>query len=107
MSVTEIAVNAPVLEPAAQAFAEATSHRPFLFELPPDEGREAVDAVQSGAIDGLPIDEEWISLPTPAGDVRVRIIKPARTSETLPVVLYVHGAGWVFGDARTHDRVVR
>lgn len=25
----------------------------------------------------------------------------------LPVVLYTHGAGWVFGDAHTHDRLVR
>jgi acetyl esterase len=25
----------------------------------------------------------------------------------LPVVLYIHGAGWVFGDAHTHDRLVR
>jgi acetyl esterase len=107
MSVTDIAVNAPVLEPAAQAFAEATSHRPFLFELPPDEGRKAVDEVQSGPIDALPIDEEWISLPTPAGDVRVRIVRPSGTTDTLPVVLYIHGAGWVFGDAQTHDRLVR
>ena len=26
---------------------------------------------------------------------------------TLPAVLYIHGAGWVFGDAHTHDRLVR
>ena len=25
----------------------------------------------------------------------------------LPVVVYLHGAGWVFGDAFTHDRLVR
>jgi acetyl esterase/lipase len=25
----------------------------------------------------------------------------------LPVILYVHGAGWVFGNAHTHDRLVR
>lgn len=25
----------------------------------------------------------------------------------LPVVVYLHGAGWVFGDAHTHDRLVR
>lgn len=28
----------PVLEPAAQAFAEATARPPFLFDLPPAEG---------------------------------------------------------------------
>src|SRR6185436_17297831 len=25
----------------------------------------------------------------------------------LPVVLYLHGGGWILGDASTHDRLVR
>jgi acetyl esterase len=29
----------PVLEPAAQAFAEATANPPYLFDLGPAEGR--------------------------------------------------------------------
>ncbi|MGW3108188.1 esterase, partial [Streptomyces sp. NPDC001100] len=29
----------PVLEPAAQAFAEATANPPYLFDLTPAEGR--------------------------------------------------------------------
>src|ERR1039457_1660296 len=33
--------------------------------------------------------------------------RPAGAVGTLPVVLYTHGAGWVFGDAHTHDRLVR
>ncbi|MEU5257091.1 esterase, partial [Streptomyces longwoodensis] len=40
----------PVLEPAAQAFAEATANPPYLFDLGPVEGRKAVDEVQSGDI---------------------------------------------------------
>ncbi|MGW2384942.1 esterase, partial [Streptomyces sp. NPDC001658] len=35
----------PVLEPAAQAFVEATANPPYLFDLPPAEGRKAVDEV--------------------------------------------------------------
>ncbi|MFE6774520.1 hypothetical protein [Streptomyces sp. NPDC057702] len=31
------------------AFAAATTHPPYLFELPPAEGREAVDEVQADA----------------------------------------------------------
>jgi acetyl esterase len=41
------------------------------------------------------------------GDVRVRIVRPAETIGELPVVLYVHGGGWVLGNAGTHDRLVR
>ncbi|MDQ0904931.1 acetyl esterase [Streptomyces canus] len=98
----------PVLEPAAAAFAEATAHPPYLSDLGPVEGRKTVDEVQSGEIDKPAIDEEWITVTGgPTGSVRARIVKPAGTARTLPVILYIHGAGWVFGNAHTHDRLVR
>jgi acetyl esterase len=25
----------------------------------------------------------------------------------LPVIVYIHGAGWVFGSMQTHDRLMR
>jgi acetyl esterase/lipase len=98
----------PVLEPAAQAFVEATANHPFIFELPPAEGRKLLDDLQSGTIDQPEIDEEWVTVTGgPTGEVKVRIVKPRGAAGTLPVVLYIHGAGWVFGDATTHDRLVR
>ncbi|MDQ0764787.1 alpha/beta hydrolase [Streptomyces canus] len=98
----------PVLEPAAQAFAEATANPPYLFDLGPVEGRKTVDEVQSGEIDKPAVDEEWVTVQGgPTGSVRTRIVKPAGATGTLPVVIYLHGAGWVFGNAHTHDRLVR
>ncbi|MFE3203400.1 alpha/beta hydrolase [Embleya sp. NPDC059237] len=98
----------PVLEPAAAAFAEATTNPPYLFDLPPAEGRKTVDEVQSGEIDKPRIDEEWITVSGgPTGSVRARIVRPAGVQGILPVILYIHGAGWVFGNAHTHDRLVR
>ena len=98
----------PVLEPAAAAFAEATANPPYLFDLPPAEGRKTVDDVQSGDIAQPDVDEEWITVPGgPTGSVRARIVKPAGAEGVLPVILYIHGAGWVFGNAHTHDRLVR
>jgi acetyl esterase len=35
------------------------------------------------------------------------VIKPAGVTGTLPVILYVHGAGWVLGSPQTHDLLVR
>lgn len=32
---------------------------------------------------------------------------PRGATGPLPVILYIHGAGWVFGNAHTHDRLVR
>ncbi|MDT0482597.1 alpha/beta hydrolase [Streptomyces doebereineriae] len=98
----------PVLEPAAQAFAEATANPPYLFDLGPAEGRKTVDEVQSGEIAKPAVDEEWVTVQGgPTGSVRTRIVKPAGATGTLPVVIYLHGAGWVFGNAHTHDRLVR
>ncbi|MGW4673491.1 alpha/beta hydrolase [Streptomyces sp. NPDC004324] len=100
--------NRPVLEPAAAAFAEATANPPYLFDLAPAEGRKAVDEVQSGGIVGPEVDEEWTTVSGgPTGEVRVRVVRPAGATGVLPVIVYIHGAGWVFGNAHTHDRLVR
>ncbi|GHG61681.1 alpha/beta hydrolase [Streptomyces griseocarneus] len=100
--------TAPVLEAAAAAFAAATAQPPYLFQLPPEGGRKAVDAAQSGPVDMPAVDEEWITVPGgPTGGVRARVVRPAGSTGSLPVILYIHGAGWVFGNAHTHDRLVR
>ncbi|MFK4852169.1 alpha/beta hydrolase [Microbacterium sp. ZW T6_19] len=96
------------LEPAAQSFVEATANPPYLYQLTPEDGRKAVDGVQDEPIWKPQVDEEWITVDGgPTGTVPVRIVRPAGAEGTLPVILYTHGAGWVFGDAHTHDRLVR
>jgi acetyl esterase/lipase len=106
MSLT--AVEAPVLEPAARAFSDATANPPFLPELGPVEARKVLDDVQSGDVAMPRVDEIWVKVPDgPAGDVDVRIIRPVGTTGDLPVIIYTHGAGWVLGNAHTHDRLVR
>ena len=96
-----------VLEPAAQRLVDATSTPPFLYELEPSAARKVLDDLQAAPIDKLPIDEEWITVPASVGAVRVRIVKPRGMTGTLPVVVYMHGGGWVLGNAATHDRLVR
>jgi acetyl esterase/lipase len=96
-----------VLEPASQQFVEATAKPPFLYELTPAEARAVLDDVQAAPIDKLPVEDRWITVPATVGDVRVRIIRPPDASGTLPVILYMHGGGWVLGNAGTHDRLVR
>src|SRR3954463_7557800 len=96
------------LEPAAQAFAEATDQPPYLFQLPPEEGRKAVDGVQDGEVAMADAEIEVLTVPGgPNGDVESRIVRPAGVSGPLPVIVYIHGAGWVFGDFHTHQRLVR
>jgi acetyl esterase len=98
----------PVLEPAAQAFADSTANPPFLFDMPVAQGRRTVDSVQSGDIPApaAAIADLMIS-GGPTGEVSVRIYRPLGSVGAMPVLLFTHGAGWVFGDIHTHDRLVR
>lgn len=105
---TEYVPTSPALEPAAAEFAAATANPPFLFDLGPVDGRKTVDEVQSGEIAKPAVHDEWITVNSgPTGSVQTRIVKPAEATSTLPVIIYIHGAGWVFGNAHTHDRLVR
>jgi acetyl esterase len=106
--VTKFTVKEPVLEPAARAFADDTSKPPFLYQLPPEEGRAAVEEVQSGDVAKPDVDITDLTVRGgPTGEVPVRIMRPAGVHGALPVILYIHGAGWVFGSRHTHDRLVR
>ncbi|KOV64990.1 alpha/beta hydrolase [Streptomyces sp. MMG1121] len=96
-----------ILERPAQELADATSKPPFLYELKPAEARKVLDDLQAAPIDKLPVSEEWITVSASVGDVRVRIVKPEGATGALPVILYMHGGGWVLGNAATHDRLVR
>ena len=97
-----------VLEPAAREFSAATAEPPYLFDLGPEKGREVVDEVQSGPVDKPAADVEDLSVPGGAtGAVAVRIVRPQGATGALPVILYIHGAGWVFGNHHTHDRLIR
>ncbi len=99
--------SAVVLEAAAQAFADAAAQPPQLYELSPAEARKALDDIQAAPVDKLPVDEEWHTVPAAVGDVQVRIVKPEDAAGVLPAILYMHGGGWILGNAGTHDRLVR
>ncbi|MFD6654006.1 alpha/beta hydrolase [Streptomyces parvus] len=99
----------PFLEPAAKELAEATDPHPRIYEVPPEQGRDILAGLQSGeGVDRPEVDEEWVDVDAGEwGTVRTRIIRPKGATGFLPVVVYIHGAGWVFGDDKTHDRLFR
>ncbi|MCT9078305.1 alpha/beta hydrolase [Streptomyces fulvoviolaceus] len=96
-----------VLETAAQELADTTSVPPFLYELGPEGARKFLDELQAEPVEKPDVEEKWITVPADVGEVAVRIVRPSGGQGTLPVVLYVHGGGWVIGNVGTHDRLVR
>ena len=54
------------------------------------------------------VDVEDTTVPGgPSGEVSVQILRPKGVAGSLPVILYIHGAGWVFGSNHTHGRLIR
>jgi acetyl esterase/lipase len=99
----------PFLEPEAQELADATFPHPRIYEVPPEQGRQILADLQSGEGVARPdVDEEWVEVDAGQwGTVRTRIIRPSGVQGDLPVLVYIHGAGWVLGDENTHDRLFR
>jgi acetyl esterase len=97
------------LEPEAQALLRALAGS-SLHQLGPQAGRLALEKAQhrDGAAQPQGLDAADRSLSVASGGrIQLRILKPSGLAGPLPVILYLHGAGWVFGSAGTHDRLVR
>lgn len=97
------------LEPTTQRFIDDLRGPP-LSHLDPAAAHDVLTTLQSQPI-ALPEaaieDTTWPVGPT--GETRVRIVRPADAGagETLPLIMFFHGGGWVLGDTVTHDRLVR
>ena len=67
--------------------------RRFYSQPAPPEVAQVRDLVASG----------------PHGDIPLRLYRPlgSAADETLPVLVYYHGGGWVIGDLDTHDTLCR
>lgn len=96
------------LEKSAIEFSDANAPHPRIYELPPEEGRALLEKVQESPVDKLPVDIEDLKVDTGQwGSINVRFVRPEGNTDKLPVLFYIHGAGWVFGSAQTHDKLIR
>jgi acetyl esterase/lipase len=101
-------VEQHILEPEAQAIADATANPPYLYELGPEGARKVLDDIQAAPVEKAEVGEDkWITVPAEVGDVQVRLLKPVGAAGPLPVILYIHGGGWILGNSGTHDRLIR
>jgi acetyl esterase len=95
------------LERSARELTEAVAQGPALSGVPLADARKAVEAAQSAPIPMPDIDESWVTLSSAFGDFEVRIVRPPGSTDLLPVVLYLHGGGWILGSWITHDLLTR
>jgi len=96
------------LEKEALDFSIANEAHPRIYEVEPTQGRDILNSVQDSEIKKEYVDIEDVEMDTGKwGKINVRFIRPAGNKSVLPVIYYIHGAGWVFGNAHTHDKLVR
>ena len=84
---------------------------PPIYTLSPDKARGVLSGLQaSSPVQKLPADVENRTIPggSNSKDVSITIVRPQNSrNDTLPVVVYTHGGGWVLGGFDTHERLVR
>ena len=96
------------LEPTTQRFIDSLAGSPPLSTLSPAAGHKLLTDLQAKPVAMRPADIEDTTWPVgPTGTTRIRIVRPVGAKETLPLLFYTHGGGWVLGDTITHERLVR
>lgn len=95
------------LETAAEAVCNQSSIPPLIFQLPPEQGREALEKAQDAPVHLYPADISTIEVDTEGwGTIPVYFVMP-QSSTLRHAIFYIHGAGWVFGSFHTHEKLVR
>ena len=77
-----------------------------VYTLTPAMARAGLVELQSHAETSLAVEVHDRSIIVEGRSVTLRIVRPPDAA-TGPVALYLHGAGWVMGDFRTHGQLVK
>ena len=108
----------PRLDPEMAAFnammdRRAAQQPPITLTIAPngsfDAPRALTEALNLPLSDGGPVMAEsgdrW--LPVLGRRIQCRVHRPAGVAGPLPVLVYIHGGGWVWNSIDTHDRLMR
>ncbi|MEX2500985.1 MAG: alpha/beta hydrolase [Trueperaceae bacterium] len=87
--------------------AQVTAGLPPLWERPLDQVRSEWARTALRDAQAPTCEVRDLTLSGPAGALHARLYRPAGASGTLPLVVYLHGGGFVLGDLDTHDAAVR
>ena len=108
LSTPPVDSSKPSLEPTAQRFIDSLAGSPPLSTMSPDAAHKVLTDLQAKPVAMRPAEIEDTTWPVgPTGTTKIRIVRPVGARETLPLLFYTHGGGWVLGDTITHERLIR
>ncbi|AXI80898.1 alpha/beta hydrolase [Peterkaempfera bronchialis] len=95
------------LDPRIAAFLDAHTTGPAIQDLPLAEFRAVIESMVAYCAPTAPVAQvRDLAVPGPGGPVPVRLYHP-RPGSALPVVVYLHGGGWMTGSIDHMDPVCR
>jgi acetyl esterase len=99
------------LDPRNQWFLDLLKqlNRPQVFEVPLEQARAMHERGQElFPLPKLPAQIEQRTIPCgPKGSILLTLVRPENVFSELPVIMYLHGGGWVLGSFNTYDRFLR
>jgi len=96
------------LEQAAITVSNAAAIPPRIYQLPPQEGREKLIQAQNSPVCKCPASISCIQIKAKNLDgFPLYCVRPLNLTGTPNIIIYIHGAGWVFGNFHTHEKLVR
>jgi acetyl esterase len=101
-------VRSRPLDKELRAAADTRGSEPAIYEKPLDEARRlfiASRVLVDTSADGIGTQDQTIA--GPAGPIPIRVYRPEGVAASAPIVLYLHGGGFVIGNLDTHDVVCR
>jgi acetyl esterase len=106
-----VRIDGQVLDPEAQLLLRLLrlSGRPAHETLPVPEARDEIRR-EAAAVSGSPLPVARVAqltLPGPAGNLNTRLYVPFDAATPGPLLVYLHGGGWVLCDLDTHDQTCR
>lgn len=99
------------LDPQVAKFLNglAAQNGPPIYTLSPEKARDVLNSLQASSVGVISAQIQDIQvMGSDKKPIDVRIVKPkGYVRGQLPVVLYVHGGGWILGNKDTHDYLIR
>lgn len=102
----------PHLEKVTKDFVEKITKETTkpLYELSFETAREVLNQIQSEAPAYTNLETEVSDMEIftrMQGTMQVRCIRPKNNKERLPLIIYIHGGGWILGNEKTHDTLIK
>lgn len=97
------------LEQAAVNVCNASAVPPRIYWLPPEQGRQKLNEAQNTPVYKYPanISSVQIKATNGFGTFPLYCVQPENMTVTPNIIFHIHGAGWVFGNFHTHEKLVR